>query len=512
MSKSNVPLLIAESHLAFLGQQGDKALSLARQAIALDSANPEAHKHAGDALLALGRGEEAVKAFALAASHDPKNGNRYYDLGFAQVSTHGLVEAMKSLAKAHELGCSPQNTALLYSLLGVICLEMGSLDDALTNLDKAEEMLGFDIDILKRKAALYGMRGSIRKGLQAANKIKLFNPTNYLGYQIAFKLELQAGLIQAAQKELELANRYAVITMAFYEDLMALGLEMYRQSGERGDLQTAISALAEGLRATKPSLSEVIDAYINAAELYLQLEEPDLALGCLNASQNAAWSFNAGFEIVPPGPQPPEMTEYDVADMIEADRERIAEVLGEHGLEELVEGTEMNEDGSRDYLTDIVSMLGDMPQEEEEEEEVPYRLDEDAPKGLDPDKMNQVNSLYIGVYTQEGDLQATLGYAGALQASKDPASVYLGIYSEAKALKALGKPEAEQAYEDAIKAFKRATIVDSSDFLAVTYRIRCLIDTGDLAGAHDLCSLLTQDLRAPLLKMIEKLSRTGQAE
>jgi len=89
------------------------------------------------------------------------------------------------------------------------------------------------LDILQRKAIIYGIKNNIRNGLQAANQIKLIAPSEYLGYKLAFKLLVQAKRLDTAKAELQKAAKYAAPTMDFYFDQMS---------------------------------------YINAAEIYLQLE------------------------------------------------------------------------------------------------------------------------------------------------------------------------------------------------------------------------------------------------
>jgi len=58
-----------------------------------------------------------------------------------------------------------------------------------------------------------------------ANQIKLVTPSEYTGYQIAFKLLVQAKRLDEAEKELERARKYASPTMDFYFDYMTLELE-----------------------------------------------------------------------------------------------------------------------------------------------------------------------------------------------------------------------------------------------------------------------------------------------
>ena len=48
-----------------------------------------------------------------------------------------------------------------------------------------------DMDIMKRKVIIYGMKNDIRNCLLTTNQMKLVAPSDYTGYQLAFKLLCQ---------------------------------------------------------------------------------------------------------------------------------------------------------------------------------------------------------------------------------------------------------------------------------------------------------------------------------
>lgn len=69
--------LVGSSRLAFLNQQNDTALNLAKQVMKLEPNNLDAYKCAGNACMSLEQYDVAVKNYSLAAKYDPNNGNRY---------------------------------------------------------------------------------------------------------------------------------------------------------------------------------------------------------------------------------------------------------------------------------------------------------------------------------------------------------------------------------------------------------------------------------------------------
>ncbi len=502
-NQEKVVQLLADSHFAFLNQENKTALDLAQKAIILAPKNPDCYKCAANAYMSLEQYDKAIENYNKAVKCDSDNGNRYYDLGFALATGERISEAIKNLAKAEELGCSPENTVQLYNLLGIICFDIGRYKDALVNLDKAQQIIGADLDIMKRKVIIYGIKNDIRNGLLTTNQMKLIAPSEYVGYQLAFQLLCQAKRYESAQRELEMAKKYAEITMDYYFDCMTFEIQKYQIDKDKRRFKKALSFIEEGLNTLKPTPAEAIDSYINAAEIYLQLENSDKTIACLGAAQNPIQSYNLGFEVIDNNYEPVTLTDYDLDKMMEDDRERIEEELGDYGLEELVENTDPDENGEREYLTDIDEDLND--------EETSDKLDESEEFELTSENIDQINRLYIGAYTLKKDFHKVMDYAKKLQESQSVHNVYIGIYSETNAYKELGLPEAKAKYEETIKFFRNAMIKDPSDITAVTMRIQCYMDIGEYDEAEQLCNLMSNDFRKPMLEKIQQAKSGGES-
>lgn len=500
----NTQQLLADSQLAFLNQQNHAALSLAQQAIKLEPGNADAHKCAGNALMSLERYDEAIEHYRKAVRFDASNGNRYYDLGFAQATAEKLADALKSLAKADELGCVPENLAQVYTLLGIICFDIGRNDDALINLGKAEQLVGINLDILQRKAIIYGIKNDIRNGLQVANQIKLIAPSEYLGYRLAFQLLIQGKRLDIARTELQKAARYAVPTMDFYFDQLTLALEQYKLDKDPAHFRKGLEIIEAALQNLQPSTTEVLECYINAAELYLQLEDADKTLECLQAAEAPVDAFNSRFPIIDPElSEPPELDEYAIEAMIEADREQLEADLGEDGLEALFEEAMPDEEGGREFFTEL-------EEEEAASEDAGYRLDESEVYEMSQEHADQITRLYVGAYTLKKDFEKVIEYARVLQAGDAPQNLYVGKYTEANAYKEMGSAEAAAKYEEAIRFFRNAMIKDPTDMMAVTFRIQCYIDTEQYAEAEQICSLLAAEVRNTFLEKIAKAKAGGE--
>lgn len=497
----NTKQLIADSRLAFLNQQNETAYNLAKQAINLEPKNPDAYQCAANACMSMERYDEAIKHYTSAVTNDPNNGNRYYNLGYAYAANEKTAEAIKNFAKAEELGCVAENLVQLYHLLGIICFDIGRYDDAIINFSKAEQLMGVDIELLQRKAIIYGIKGDIRNGLQTANQIKLVSPSDYRGYQLAFKLLIQAKRLEAAGKELDRAKKYTSPSMDFYFDYITLELEKYQTDNDKEHFNIALAIIEKALKTSKPTVSNVIESYINAAEIYLQLENPDRTLDCLNAAQNPIGAFNNGFEVVAKEFEPVKLTDYDLEDMMEADRAKIQEKYGDYGLEEIVESVEPDEDGNRDYFTEI--------EDESQQAISEYKLEKTEKIDCSQENIDQINRLHVGAYTLKKDFDKVIEYARKLQASESIQNSYIGKYTEAKAMNELGLSAAEQKYEEIIKFFRNAMIKDPTDIVAVTFRAQCYIDTGNYDEAEQLCNLLSKEMRESLLEKINEAKGGG---
>ena len=506
----NYETFIADSRLAFVSGQNDKALELAKQAIKACPQEAEGYKAAADACMSLENYTQAVDYYKEAIKYDPNNGNRYFNYGYALVATGKTADALKALTRAAEYKCTKENRAQLYHLLGIMCFDIGKYDDALINLKKAEQIMGPNLEIMQRMAVIYGLKEDIRNGVFIANQMKMVSPSEYTGYKAAFTFLCQMKRYKEALTELQKAAKYVSPNMDYYFDYMTYELEMYSQTDDKSYLEKALSHLDIALKTLKPSVNNVVDAYINSAEIYLQAERPDDVMRCLNAALNPADSFNLGFDIIVKESEGKSLTEYDVEEMMEKDRIYLEENYGPDGIEELVASVEPDEDGARDYLTVLEDYNNAEEKEEKAESEEIYKLSKDDTYTYSPDMKDQINMLFMGAYTLKNEFEKVKEYALKLQKSEKQYNVYIGKYTYVNALKKLGSPETISKYEELIRYFRNAVLKDNTDFAATIYRVRCLIDIEKYDEAREICTLLPKEVRAGLFDEIEKSQNGGE--
>ena len=96
--------LISNSQIAFLNGKLQEAFSLAKDAIKLDPECADAYQCAANVCMSLNWYDDAIEYYSQAVKCEPDNGNRYFNLGYAQASVNKIADTMQSFAKADELG------------------------------------------------------------------------------------------------------------------------------------------------------------------------------------------------------------------------------------------------------------------------------------------------------------------------------------------------------------------------------------------------------------------------
>lgn len=499
----DVNLCVSDSRLAFMQGRYEESLRLAKQALDIDRKNPDAHQCAGNAYMSREDYESAIKSYKKAVEYDADNGDRYFNLGYAYATANQPVKALEMFAKADEVGCSPNVVGQLYKIMGMLCFDLQRYDDAVLNLIKSEKIVGIDMDVLQRKALSYSMSGQTAAGIEVANQMKILAPTDYLGYRIAFNVLLQEERLEEAEKELDRAERFANPDGEVFSDWVAYENARYELDGEKDHLYKAIDKLYEGLCVVPPDVDFAVQSYLNAAEIYVTLENADMAIHCLNAAENPVQSFNMGFSVkempeLVPGPSG-RPSEREINHAVEAVRRR----YGDRRLETM--GREMTAKARRStpdadkYMTPV----------EQKEETVSFHMDEGAQATYSEEILDRIYRLYVAAYTMKNDTVCIKAYASKLANSSDPHSQYIGKYSLVKALKAEGNEQAEEEYRSLLVFFRNELIKDPSDLMALSFRVQCHIDLGEYDEAERLCDLLSDEFKKPLLEKIREAQTGG---
>lgn len=481
--------LISNSQTAFLNGRMQEAFSLAKEAISLDPDCADAYQCAANVCMSLSRYDDAIEYYQQAVKCEPDNGNRYFNLGYAQASVNKITETMQSFAKADELGLSEDAAGQMYHILGIVNQQLGRLDDALINLKKSEMLVPGDIDILKRKAAIYGIQDDLPNCLSVANQMKLLAPSDYSGYQVAYIMLKQANRLEDAFKELVYARKNLMnFPFALCSDMVNFELTAYDKDNNPDRLQRALTYIKHYMKKEKPSVEEVTECYLIAADLYLHTEEAENVIMCLKAAEKPAFSYNNGVFFY----------EYDPvqADSIAILNEMNANLYRYEQLS-VEQLEEMKNSGT--YLSPAENNSGNDE----------YKLDESDEYTISPEDTDRINRMYIGAYTLADDYRKVMYYALEMQKSQQEYFAQLGMYTEANAMKSLNLDGWREKYDEVQKKLRNAALKDPSNFNALMLRVKCLIDTERYDEAEEKCSYLRQELQEPLLEEIKKAKNGG---
>lgn len=503
----NVDMLIADSRFAFMQGKYKEALSLAKSAIAADDKNADAYQCAGNAYMSAANYASAIDAYKKAVECEPDKGDRYFNLAYAYATDNRSADALAMFAKADEVGCSPNVVGQLYKIVAMLCFDMRKFDDAIINFVKAEKIIGIDMDILQRKALSYSMSGQTSAGIEVANQMKVVAPSDYLGYRIAFNILLQEERLEEAEKELDRAERFANPVPDIFLDWVAYENARFKLDGDEKHLLDAVAKINDGLCVLKPSAEDAALAYINAAEIYVQLENADMALNCLHAAENPAVSYNEGFSVI----ERPDIevrtasrpSEREIAHAIDAVRRKYGDRRLEAMGREMTRRAVKSSSGTEEQLTPLAAESAPV--------EDTYRINSMDKVVFDQEKLDQLYRLYVSAYTLKKDIPHIKTYASKLANSTEPHNKYIGKYSLVKALKDEGAPNVEDEYQSLLRFLRNSMIKDPSDLMALSFRVQCLIDLGQFSEAEKLCGMLSDELAKPLMEQIVSAKAGGDA-
>ncbi len=512
--------LIANSNLAFGGNQFEVALDYAKKAIQAEPKETEGYYCAGKACMSLNKLDDAESYFKSAVELKP-NGNGYFLLGYAQASSNHFPEALRSLTRAIEHDCDKSLKGQIYKIMSMINTEMQDFKNALLNLKQAEEQVGLDYELLQQKAACYAGLRDYKETIYTLNQMKLLQPNQYLAYGLAFHVFMETGIYDEALAELDRAEEYAELDMSYYRDRLSYILlhdpDKDNEKISKGKWKDALKLISVILQKAKPSAEDVYELYLRSANFYISLEDSDMALNCLNASLNPVLSFNNNFSILPKvSQQASVITDSNVA-LSEEEEDMLMQERWDSGefqelQDEINEALMQADSDDPEEISEIVqkylSPTDKIPEAEAHEER--YTLSGDfKPDALQRDMQN---SLYLTAYEMQHDYSKMLEKARELQNSENTGSQYAGIYYELKYGKYINAENWQKKYQERIRFWTRRMLENPTDYMAGSYRVRSYLDLGDFKNAEELCSCLPNDVQAPLREEIRKLKTQGGGE
>lgn len=136
-----------------------KAVIAYRHVVKLDRYNVHAWHNLGLALRFLGNLNEALKAFNVAQSLDPVNGEICIQQGLILIGLERNQQAVDKFDKAIEFGLESGNQVTAHIGRGISYLNLDKLDDAISNFDAALRIDNENLPALTMKAGALLIRG-----------------------------------------------------------------------------------------------------------------------------------------------------------------------------------------------------------------------------------------------------------------------------------------------------------------------------------------------------------------
>lgn len=81
---------------------------------------------------------------------------------------------------------------------------------------------------------------------------------------------------------------------AFRSDMVNFELTAYERDHDLNRFQRALMYIKHYMKTEKPTIQEVVEGYLIATDLYLQMEDADGVLMCLKGAEKPAFLYNNG--------------------------------------------------------------------------------------------------------------------------------------------------------------------------------------------------------------------------
>lgn len=511
---------LANFHLAFGSGNFNEALKYARNAIQAEPNRVEGYHSAGKACISLKKYSDAVAYFKKAIEISADDGNGYFLLGYAQILSGNTADALKSLTKAVESNCDDALKGQIYKMMSMINTDQGDFKNALVNLEQAEGFVDLDYEILQQKAACYASLKDFHETIFTLNQMKLLQPNRYEPYSLAFNIFMELEIYDESLSELERAKEYAELTMAYYNDRVAYTLLHDPADDTEKNIKTkwqqTLVAIHTGLTKGKPDADQVFDLYLRSAQLYLSLENPQMAVAILDAAVDPVSSYNNGFSILAKE-QTELVSSKESVELSPEEEEAIMQEKWDNGEfddireeinEALMESSSYDSEDIAEEVHKYLSPIDVIPKKENKTEK--HILTGEFK--MEPMQHDMRNALYITAYELLEDYDSMLQKAKEMQASSIVANQYSGIYYELKVGKYTNKENWQKKYRERINFWTKRMLEDPTDFISASYRIRSYIDIGDYENAEQLCACLPTDAKEPLMDEIRKAKTQGGGE
>lgn len=512
----NVKEYLANAETAFSNRRYNEALTWYKKVLEETPDDIYVLSRAGAICVPLGNFDEALTYFQRAKELDPQNGDNIFNYANACFFSRNNVAAFEGYVEAERVGCSEEITPRLYYQLALICSMRNDFESALVYFKKCEEAdkagnISLNPDLISEKLKIYMVNEDFENADKCAAELVAIKPTDFNNYMVYFSLLMSHKKYSMAEKVLDDAQKYAVITEENQAVLWLQQAVVYMAMAEENPtekelyIQKAITVLGEHVNDPALSKERKIEFLLTFAEVYQKAEAYDDSIYCLKYLLGEDTQTAQPMKTTD-STEESEVLSYEEAEaMISADLMRVQEKIYNGEIDSsmgLYAEHAYDEDGRlvNVYPENVFSQMIE-------------NTDDFFGKGeqfdLSDEVLDKVHFDLLTAYLAKEDFQSAKQSAEMLKKSKTLYYNYYGIYASVLSLKKIhgDTEEVRNEYAGALAFFRGKSFENPKDSLAVIFRARLYAEEGKFEKANELAMLLEEMDQKSLLDYIEECKK-----
>lgn len=473
--------------------------------------------------------DEALQYFSRALQIDPTNGDNHFNLGNAHFFHSDYARAFSLYVEAERIGCSPETMVQLYYQMMLLCTIRQDLDSALIYLKKCEDAdptgtIALTPDFISEKLKIHMLRQDFTAAEKYAAQLVSIQPAQFRHYAVYYSLLMAARDYRTAEKVLDQASHYAVMSPAEQVTLTTQKAALFMALSEQDDAhrndyhEKAIDVLRSCQKNMDPQDEQYQNVATALCDVYYKAQQYDhaasLAADILGFSYTPPTipSAEAAKAIQEPNPGDLIIGDWEVDNLLD---EHMAELdrqiqNGEINIDEIShDGMSYNEDEIP--VIELPGQLLDNLHIDEEplahSTEDPIDLHISAGAVLNEASRDKLYFVLISSLLELDKHIQAQKLAGLLKHSNDRYYRYYGMYVETTTCRYTCNDAAqvERAYTKALAFFRSRVAADRKDNLAVIMRARLYAEMGNIEMARQMADMLSGTDREAIIRYIDEL-------
>lgn len=500
---------IAYADAAYENRQYAAALEWLQKALEEEPDDLYVLSRAGAISVSLNRFDDALRYFRHAVEVDSGNGENLFNLANAYFFKQDYGMALKLYVQALKADCPPAVEGKIYFQMGIICSMRQDPVNALVNFRKYEAtdpsgMLSLEPELISEKLKMYLLQENYEMAAACAAQLVAVSPSVYPYYSVSFGLYMAAQDYASAEKMLNDAQAYAVLSR---KDRLQLGMQkaaFYQTLADKNpeqkdaylDRSQAVLSEIRGWGIMTPADEK--EWILSVADISMKRGNHDQVIALLERILYPETAF-AGVdeEVVSIDDDEAPLSDAEIEEILRNDmimmEQRIAR--GELDEQKILESGEV----TYDELGNQVVTFGAQAFGEDAVEEILPEDDTESEESAADDESFRERALFklLSCCAEKEYYEKTVRYAAELKISENAYYKYFGRYCEAFASKKLFEAgvtgeNADQLYAETIAFFRSKMMENSADKYPIVFRARMYAETGKFVKAEEMLKLLSE--------------------